>query len=36
MASDGPLLLAVIDDVHWADQPLLDLVDYLVDWLARR
>ena len=32
LAGDGPLLL-VLDDVHWADQPLLDLVDYLVDWL---
>ena len=32
LAVDGPLLM-VLDDVHWADQPLLDLVDYLVDWL---
>jgi DNA-binding SARP family transcriptional activator/class 3 adenylate cyclase len=27
-----PLVL-VVDDVHWADPPLLDLVEYLVDWL---
>ncbi|MBV9414696.1 MAG: AAA family ATPase, partial [Solirubrobacterales bacterium] len=26
-------LLVIIDDVHWADAPLLDLVEYLVDWL---
>lgn len=32
LAGDGPLLM-VLDDVHWADQPLLDLIDYLVDWL---
>lgn len=29
----GPVVL-VIEDVHWAETPLLDLVDYLVDWLA--
>jgi DNA-binding SARP family transcriptional activator len=33
MARQRPLLL-VIDDAHWADEPLLDLVDYLVDWLT--
>jgi DNA-binding SARP family transcriptional activator/class 3 adenylate cyclase len=32
LARDSPLLMA-LDDVHWADQPLLDLVDYLVDWV---
>jgi len=32
LSAKQPLLL-VIDDVHWADAPLLDLVDYLVDWL---
>jgi DNA-binding SARP family transcriptional activator/class 3 adenylate cyclase len=32
LADERPLLL-FIDDVHWADAPLLDLVDYLVDWL---
>jgi DNA-binding SARP family transcriptional activator len=32
LAGDSPLLL-VLDDVHWADQPLLDLIDYLVDWV---
>ena len=26
-------MILVIDDVHWADTPLLDLIDYLVDWL---
>ncbi|MBV9310653.1 MAG: AAA family ATPase [Solirubrobacterales bacterium] len=31
MAGRRPLLF-VIDDVHWADAPLLDLVEYLVDW----
>jgi class 3 adenylate cyclase/tetratricopeptide (TPR) repeat protein len=29
----GPVLL-VIEDVHWAESPLLDLVDYLVDYLV--
>ncbi|MGN6869142.1 MAG: BTAD domain-containing putative transcriptional regulator [Solirubrobacteraceae bacterium] len=32
LAGARPLIL-VIDDVHWAETPLLDLVDYLVDWL---
>ena len=32
LARPLPLLL-LIDDAHWADPPLLDLVDYLVDWL---
>ncbi len=32
LARARPLLL-VVDDVHWADPPLLDLIDYLVDWL---
>ena len=32
LASQRPLLV-VLDDVHWADDALLDLVDYLVDWL---
>ena len=32
LADERPVIL-VIDDVHWADTPLLDLIDYLVDWL---
>src|SRR6185312_6345350 len=32
LASQRPLLV-VLDDVHWAHDALLDLVDYLVDWL---
>ena len=32
LAGERPVIL-VIDDVHWADAPLLDLIDYLVDWL---
>ncbi|HEY1515074.1 MAG TPA: BTAD domain-containing putative transcriptional regulator, partial [Solirubrobacteraceae bacterium] len=32
LAAKRPLLL-FIDDVHWADDRLLDLVDYLIDWL---
>ncbi len=33
LARERPLML-VIDDVHWADPRLLDLVDYLIDWLT--
>jgi DNA-binding SARP family transcriptional activator len=33
LAENGPVLL-VIEDAHWAEDPLLDLVDYLVDWVA--
>ncbi|HUA03447.1 MAG TPA: BTAD domain-containing putative transcriptional regulator [Solirubrobacteraceae bacterium] len=32
LAGERPVIL-VIDDVHWADAPLLDMIDYLVDWL---
>ena len=32
LARERPVIL-VIDDVHWADTPLLDLIDYLVDWV---
>jgi DNA-binding SARP family transcriptional activator len=32
LARERPVIL-VLDDVHWADTPLLDLIDYLVDWL---
>ena len=27
-------VVLVIEDAHWAEAPLLDLVDYLIDWLA--
>ena len=33
LASTGPLLL-LIEDAHWGHDALLDLVDYLVDWVA--
>jgi DNA-binding SARP family transcriptional activator len=33
LAAQHPVLL-VIEDVHWAEPPLLDLIDYLVDWLT--
>jgi DNA-binding SARP family transcriptional activator len=33
LASRHPTVL-VINDAHWADGPLLDLLDYLVDWLT--
>ena len=33
MASERPLIL-VLEDIHWGEAPLLDLVDYLVDWLT--
>ncbi len=32
LASRRPVML-VIEDAHWADPDLLDLIDYLVDWL---
>ena len=31
IADDRPLVL-VFEDLHWADERLLDFVDYLVDW----
>ena len=31
LAERGPLVL-VFEDLHWADDGLLDFVDYLVDW----
>ncbi len=31
IADDRPLVL-VFEDLHWADEVLLDFVDYLVDW----
>ena len=33
IAEQGPLVL-VFDDLHWADDDLLDFVDHLVDWVA--
>jgi DNA-binding SARP family transcriptional activator len=32
LASAGPLVL-VLEDVHWAAESLLELIDYLVDWM---
>jgi DNA-binding SARP family transcriptional activator/predicted ATPase/class 3 adenylate cyclase len=32
LAIERPVIL-VLEDVHWGEAPLLDLVDYLVDWL---
>ena len=31
LANDVPLVL-VIEDLHWADDAMLDFVDYLIDW----
>ena len=33
IADDRPLVL-VLEDVHWADDALLDFVEYLVDWAS--
>jgi len=33
IASRGPVLL-VIEDAHWAESGLLELIDYLIDWLT--
>jgi len=33
LADDRPLVL-VFEDLHWADEGLLDFVDHLVDWLT--
>jgi predicted ATPase/class 3 adenylate cyclase len=33
LAEDGPTLL-VFEDLHWADDGLLDFVDNLVDWIS--
>jgi DNA-binding SARP family transcriptional activator len=32
LSRERPVIF-VIDDAHWADTPLLDLIDYLIDWL---
>jgi class 3 adenylate cyclase/tetratricopeptide (TPR) repeat protein len=31
IAAEHPLIL-VFDDVHWADEPMLDFIEHLVDW----
>src|SRR2546430_13765748 len=33
VAEERPLVL-VFEDLHWADDALLDFVDYLLDWIA--
>jgi predicted ATPase/class 3 adenylate cyclase len=33
LAAERPLVL-VFEDIHWADDSLLDFVDYLVDWAS--
>jgi tetratricopeptide (TPR) repeat protein len=33
LGEDRPLVL-VVEDLHWADEGLLDFVDYLVDWVV--
>ena len=33
LARDAPLVL-VVEDAHWAEPALLELIDYLVDWLT--
>jgi class 3 adenylate cyclase/tetratricopeptide (TPR) repeat protein len=33
MAAQRPLVL-VFEDIHWADEGLLDFVDYLIEWAA--
>ena len=35
LAEQRPLVL-VFEDLHWADESLLDFVDELVDWVTRR
>ncbi len=32
LARDGPLVL-VWEDIHWADEGMLDLIEYLVQWV---
>ena len=34
--ADESTLVLVFEDLHWADDGLLDFVDHLVDWAARR
>jgi class 3 adenylate cyclase len=33
LADERPLVL-VFEDIHWADESLLDFIDYLVDWAS--
>ena len=33
MASERPVIV-VLEDIHWGEPPLLDLVEYLIDWLT--
>ena len=33
LASHRPVVL-VIEDAHWAERPLFDVIDYLIDWLT--
>jgi DNA-binding SARP family transcriptional activator len=33
MAGERPVIL-VLEDIHWGEAPLLDLVEYLIDWLT--
>jgi class 3 adenylate cyclase/tetratricopeptide (TPR) repeat protein len=33
LARERPLVL-VLEDMHWAEEPLLDLVDYLTEWIG--
>ena len=33
MADQRPLVL-VVEDLHWADESLLDFIDELVDWVT--
>ena len=35
LAEERPLVL-VVDDLHWAEQPMIDLVEHLVDWSRER
>ena len=35
IARRRPLVLA-IDDIHWADEGMLDLIDHLTRWVAPR
>ncbi|MGH2483496.1 MAG: AAA family ATPase, partial [Candidatus Limnocylindria bacterium] len=35
VASTQPVLL-VIEDIHWAEPPLLDLIEYLATWIRER
>ena len=32
LATEQPVVLA-FEDIHWAEEPLLDLIEYLADWV---